>query len=224
MFMSVATAMVLFLVMADKIFGNADINVISRSEGIILLILFVMFMYYNLYGYMDEWHSRKEKDNEIKLKLKDIDALTKNILLLIVGLVCVFVGAKLTVNSVEKIAVILGLSETFISILVIAVGTSLPEVFTSIAAVKKGKHDIAIGNLIGSNMFNILFILGTTAVINPIVLQMDSLVIDAFVFFMVMLMLLLHSLTSKEHQLTKQEGILMLTIYATYIMYVVVRG
>ena len=224
MFMSVASALVLFLMMADKWFANTDINVISRSEGIILLILFAMFMYYNLYGYMDEWHARKEKDKEIKLKLKDIDALTKNILLLILGLVLVFVGAKMTVNSVEKIAIILGLSETFISILIIAVGTSLPEIFTSISAVRKGKHDIAIGNLIGSNMFNILFILGSTALINPIVLQMDTLVIDAFVFLMVMIMLLIHSLTSKEHQLTKQEGILMLTIYATYVMYVVVRG
>lgn len=224
MFMSVATGLVLVLVMADRVFGNADINVISRSEGIILLILFAMFMYYNLYEYMDEWRTRKEKDKEIKLKLKDIDALTKNILLLILGLVLVFVGAKMTVNAVEKIAIILGLSETFISILIIAVGTSLPEVFTSISAVRKGKHDIAIGNLIGSNMFNILFILGSTALINPIVLQMDTLIIDAFIFLMVMIMLLLHSLTAKEHQLTKQEGILMLTIYATYIMYVVVRG
>ena len=103
MFMSVASALVLFLMMADKWFANTDINVISRSEGIILLILFAMFMYYNLYGYMDEWRARKEKDKEIKLKLKDIDALTKNILLLILGLVLVFVGAKMTVNSVEKI-------------------------------------------------------------------------------------------------------------------------
>ena len=201
MFMSVASALVLFLMMADKWFANTDINVISRSEGIILLILFAMFMYYNLYGYMDEWRARKEKDKEIKLKLKDIDALTKNILLLILGLVLVFVGAKMTVNSVEKIAIILGLSETFISILIIAVGTSLPEIFTSISAVRKGKHDIAIGNLIGSNMFNLLFILGSTALINPIVLQMDTLVIDAFVFLMVMIMLLIHSLTSRNYDI-----------------------
>ena len=224
MFMSVATGIVLFVMMADKWFGNSDINVISRSEGIILLILFAMFMYYNLYGYMDEWRTRKEKDKEINLKIKEINALTKNIAFLILGLILVFIGAKMTVNSVEKIAIILGLSETFISILIIAVGTSLPEIFTSIAAVRKGKHDIAIGNLIGSNMFNILFILGSTALINPIVLQMDSLAVDSFVFLMVMVMLLLHSLNDKEHQITKQEGFLMLAIYATYVMFVVLRG
>ena len=137
MFMSVATGIILFVMMADKWFGNSGINVISRSEGIILLILFAMFMYYNLYGYMEEWRTRKEQDKEIKLKLKDIDALTKNIVFLVVGLILVFIGAKMTVNAVEKIAIILGLSETFISILIIAVGTSLPEIFTSISAVKK---------------------------------------------------------------------------------------
>ena len=222
MFMSVAVGIVLFVMMADRWLGNSDVNVISRADGIILLILFAMFMYYNLYGYMDE--IRAKKDKEINLKIKEINGLIKNILFLVVGLILVFVGAKMTVNSVENLAIMLEISETFISILIIAVGTSLPEIFTSIAAVKKGKHDIAIGNLIGSNMFNILMILGTTAIINPIALQMDTLVIDAFVFLMVMTMLLLHSLTAKEHQLTKQEGILLLSIYATYVMYVVIRG
>lgn len=224
MFMSVAVGIVLFVMMADRWLGNASVNVISRADGIILLILFAMFMYYNLYGYMDEIRNRKDKDKEINLKLKEINTLTKNIVLLIVGLILVFVGAKMTVNSVERLAVMLGISETFISILIIAVGTSLPEIFTSIAAVKKGKHDLAIGNLIGSNMFNILMILGTTAIINPIALQMDTLVIDAFVFLMVMTMLLLHSLTAKDHELTKQEGALLLAIYATYVMFVVIRG
>ena len=222
MFMSVAVGIVLFVMMADRWLGNSDVNVISRADGIILLILFAMFMYYNLYGYMDE--IRAKKDKEINLKIKEINILLKNIGGLIFGLILVFVGAKMTVNSVENLAIMLGISETFISILIIAVGTSLPEIFTSIAAVKKGKHDLAIGNLIGSNMFNILMILGTTAIINPIALQMDTLVIDAFVFLMVMTMLLLHSLTAKEHQLTKQEGILLLSIYATYVMYVVIRG
>ena len=111
------------------------------------------------YGYADYWKERKEKTGEIKLKLKDIDSLTINILKMILGIILVFLGAKLTVNAVEKTAVMMKLSETFISILIIAVGTSLPEIFTSISAIKKGKHDIAVGNLIGSNMFNILFVL-----------------------------------------------------------------
>ena len=176
------------------------------------------------YGYADYWKERKEKTGEIKLKLKDIDSLTINILKMILGIILVFLGAKLTVNAVEKTAVMVKLSETFISILVIAVGTSLPEIFTSISAIKKGKHDIAVGNLIGSNMFNILFVLGSAAVISPITLQMDTLIIDAFTFLAVMVMLLLHARAGKDHIISKVEGGSLLAIYLTYIIYVVIRG
>ena len=100
MFMSVAVGIVLFVMMADRWLGNSDVNVISRADGIILLILFAMFMYYNLYGYMDE--IRAKKDKEINLKIKEINGLIKNILFLVVGLILVFVGAKMTVNSVEN--------------------------------------------------------------------------------------------------------------------------
>lgn len=143
---------------------------------------------------------------------------------MILGIILVFLGAKLTVNAVEKTAVMMKLSETFISILVIAVGTSLPEIFTSISAIKKGKHDIAVGNLIGSNMFNILFVLGSAAVISPITLQMDTLIIDAFTFLAVMVMLLLHARAGKDNIISKVEGGSLLAIYLTYIIYVVIRG
>lgn len=224
MYMSVVTSLVLCFLMADKLLTGAEANVISRADGLILLVMFGIFMYYSLYSYADYWKERKEKTGEIKLKLKDIDSLTVNILKMILGIILVFLGAKVTVNAVEKTAVMLKLSETFISILVIAVGTSLPEIFTSIAAIKKGKHDIAVGNLIGSNMFNILFVLGTAAVISPIALQMDTLIIDAFTFLAVMVMLLLHARAGKDHVISKVEGGSLLAIYLTYIIYVVIRG
>lgn len=224
MYMSVVTALVLLLMMADKIFNNDSINMLSRTDGFILLILFGIFMYYTLYGFADYWKERKEKNAELKLKLKDIDTLTKNILLMLLGILMVFIGANCSVDAVEKIAVLLGISETFIAILVIAVGTSLPEIFTSISAIKKGKHDMAVGNLIGSNMFNILFVLGTSAAISPIPLEMDSLVIDAFTFLMVMILLLMHARTGKNYQISKAEGFSMLAIYVAYITYVIIRG
>lgn len=224
MYMSVVTALVLLVMMADKILSNAEANILTRADGIILLVLFGIFMYYTLYGFADYWKERKEKNSEVKLKLKDIDVLTKNILLMLLGILMVFIGANCTVDSVEKIAVMLGISETFISILVIAVGTSLPEIFTSISALKKGKHDIAVGNLIGSNMFNILFVLGTSAAINPIPLEMDSLVVDAFTFLMVMIILLTHARNGKGYQISKGEGFSLLAIYVAYITYVIIRG
>ncbi len=214
MYMSVVTAFVLLIVMADKLIDGTTINVLSRSDGIILLVLFGMFMYYNLYSFADYWQERKEKSEELNLKLKDIDSLTKNIGLMILGIAMVFFGANFTVNAVEKIALLMGISETFISIVIVGVGTSLPEIFTSISALRKSKQDIAIGNLIGSNMFNILFVLGTSAAIAPIELPMDSLIIDAFTFLMVTVLLLLHARTGKKYELAKWEGVSLLTIYA----------
>lgn len=224
MYMSVLTSFILMILMADKIIDGDSINILSRTDGLVLVALFAVFIYYTLYSLTDLWKERKNKNEELKLKLKDIDSLTKNILLMILGIVMVFAGANASVDAVEKIAVILGISETFIAILVVAIGTSLPEIFTSIAALKKGKQDIAVGNLIGSNMFNILFVLGTAVTISPIKLQMDSLVIDAFTFFLVTIILVLHAKGGKKYELGKEEGLCLLAIYVMYAIYVIVRG
>lgn len=224
MYMSVLTSFILMILMADKIIDGDSINILSRTDGLVLVALFAVFIYYTLYSFTDLWKERKNKNEELKLKLKDIDSLTKNILLMILGIVMVFAGANASVDAVEKIAVILGISETFIAILVVAIGTSLPEIFTSIVALKKGKQDIAVGNLIGSNMFNILFVLGTAVTISPIKLQMDSLVIDAFTFFLVTIILVLHAKGGKKYELGKEEGLCLLAIYVMYAIYVIVRG
>ncbi len=226
MYMSVVTAFVFTVIVADKIICNGDVNMITRSDGIILLVLFGMYMHHTIVSFMEHRRREKEKgkEEELKLRLKDIDVLTKNIAFMIVGIIMIFLGANFSVTAVEKIAVIIGISETFISILVVAIGTSLPEIFTSITAIKKAKTDIAVGNLIGSNMFNVLFVLGTAATIRPIALEADSLVIDAFTFFAVTIMLMLHAINDKEHKISKAEGTLLLTIYIAYVLYVVVRG
>lgn len=225
MYMSVVTAFVFTVIVADKIVSDDTVNMISRSDGIILLVLFGMYIYFTLLGYAEKKKRDKEKgEEELKLKLKDIDILTKNVALMVVGIIMIFLGANFSVSAVEKIAVLLGISETFISILVVAIGTSLPEIFTSIAAIKKGKINIAIGNLIGSNMFNVLFVLGAAATIRPIPLASDSLVLDAFTFLAVTVMLMLHAINDKEHQISKVEGISLLAIYVAYVMFVIVRG
>lgn len=224
MYMSVLTSFILMILMADKIIDGDSINILSRTDGLVLVALFAVFIYYTLYSLTDLWKERKNKNEELKLKLKDIDSLTKNILLMILGIVMVFAGANASVDAVEKIAVILGISETFIAILVVAIGTSLPEIFTSIVALKKGKQDIAVGNLIGSNMFNILFVLGTAVTISPIKLKMDSLVIDAFTFFLVTIIFVLHAKGGKKYEMGKGEGFCLLAIYVVYTLYVIIRG
>lgn len=226
MYMTVVTSFVLILLMADRFLGNGGANILSRADGLILLVLFGIFIYYTLYEYIELWNERKKnkEQNEVKLKLKDIDTLTKNIIIMVTSIAVVFLGANWVVNSVEEIAVMLNISETFISILVIAVGTSLPEIFTSIAAMKKGKTDIAVGNLIGSNIFNILLILGLASTINPIALEMDSLIIDALVFLAASVLCILFIKLKGKYEFSKTEGITLLLIYIAYISYVVVRG
>ncbi len=226
MYMTIVTAFVLFVLMADVLFGNGTINMLSRSDGIILLVMFGIFMYYTLYGYMDYWNDREDEigKEDVKLKLKDIDVLTKNIVLMLVGIALVFLGARWAVDAVEDIAVHLNISETFISILVVAVGTSLPEIFTSIAAARKGKMGIVVGNLIGSNMFNILLVLGFASFINPIPLEMDSLLIDAFVFLIASSLCIVFTRVKKKFEFSRMEGIILFGIYCAYITFVVFRG
>jgi len=226
MYMTVVTAFVLLVLMADTIIGGGTVNMLSRADGIILLVLFGIFIYYTLYNYTDVWKERKEKkeENEVKLKLKDIDKLVKNIFLMILGLAMVFLGARWAVDSVEDRAIALKISETFIAILVIAVGTSLPEIFTSIAAMKKGKIDMAIGNLIGSNIFNILLILGLAATIHPINLEVDSLLVDAFTFLIASSLCIIFTKIKGKYEFSRPEGISLIVIYIAYLLYVIIRG
>ena len=226
MYMTVVTAFTLLVLMMDTILGNGTVNMLSRSDGFILLIMFGIFMYYTLYNYIDYWNDRKDElgKEEVKLKLKDIDELTKSIALMLAGIVMVFLGARWTVEGVQDMAVRLNISETFISILVVAIGTSLPEIFTSIAAAKKGKMGIVVGNLIGSNMFNILLILGVAASINPIKLEMDSLIIDALVFLFASSLCIVFTRVKKKFEFSRLEGVLLVLIYCGYLTFVVLRG
>ncbi len=225
MYMTIVTAFVLLVVMADRILGDGSANMISRADGLVLLVLFGIFIYYTLYNYADYWKERKKnkEQNEVKLGLKDIDKLTKNIFIMIASIAVVFLGARWVVESVEDIAEMLNISETVISIIVIAIGTSLPEIFTSISAVKKGKVDMAVGNLIGSNIFNILLVLGLSATIQPIYLEMDSIIFDALIFLIASSLCIIFTKIKHKYEFSAPEGITLLIIYAVYFMYVIVR-
>ncbi|MBR4110147.1 MAG: calcium/sodium antiporter [Clostridia bacterium] len=222
MYMSLLSTVVLFVLMADRIFdGGVGANIINRADGIILLLFFGVFIYYSLYHYVENRHEKPKE--EVKLKLKDIDELTKKILFMMLGIAMVFIGGDIAVDSVVKLASALHISETFIAIMVLAIGTSLPEIFTSIAAVKKHKNEMAIGNLIGSSIFNILFVLGTSSLIHPIALPMDSLLVDTALFAVVSAMLIMFARNKGKYEMSKLEGYCLLAIYATYVLYVIIR-
>lgn len=223
LYMALLSTVVLLVLMADKTFdGSGAINVLNRADGVILLLFFVVFMYYSLYQYID--NRREKPKDEVKLKLKDIDELTKKILLMLLGIAMVFIGGDVAVDAVVELATMLHISETFIAIMVLAIGTSLPEIFTSISAIKKKKNGIAVGNLIGSSIFNTLFILGTSSLIHPITLPMNSLLVDTLLFAIVSIMLILFARQKGKHEISRTEGICLFAIYIGYVIFVIVRG
>ena len=134
----------------------------------------------------------------------------------IVGLVLIVWGSSVTVDAATAIAQIIGLSERFIGLTIVALGTSLPELVTSVSAAIKGKADIAIGNIVGSNIFNILFVVGTAALITPVEFQ-PNFMIDTIVAIGAAVMLLV--CVARKRLLVRSAGILMLVCYAGYLVY-----
>ena len=140
------------------------------------------------------------------------------LLLTVIGVVLVVWGSDVAVNAATEIAKAVGLSERFIGLTIVALGTSLPELVTSVSAARKGKADIAIGNIVGSNLFNILFVVGTTALITPVAFE-PAFVIDTTVAIASGILLWLCVL--KDHKLGRAGGCLMLAGYAAYFVYLV---
>lgn len=241
MHMSLLSSMALFVLLLDNVQNSYAKNTLSLTDAIILLLLFAVFIYYTFYeitGYLRDrrekkYQEQKEKANNKNKNVsqegekehtytnKDMQNLFKNIAIGLIGIVMVHVGAELTIDSTVKIAKFFNVSQTFISIVIISVGTSLPELITSYSAVKKNRVNIAIGNLIGSNMFNTLCVLGVSSLINPLVIEGNYLLIDCGVFVLVCLVMVLF--TKRKPEISKMEGFSLISIYILYIVYVLFR-
>jgi cation:H+ antiporter len=186
---SLFAAVTLFL-LANFSFYFEGRNVLSRIDGIILLLFFILFLFY-------VFHSMKTNGYTVDQQIVKRSSLGKTILLLVLGLVLLVSGGEIVVNSAVFIAKALNISEKVIGLTIIAAGTSLPELVTSIAAIIKKRDDIAIGNIIGSNIFNILFILGISSIARP--LEYSSVFNrDIYLLFFGTVFLLLSMLTGKK--------------------------
>ena len=190
------------------IFG-AD-GVISLFEGIIFLVIFLSYLAYLFI--------MTKKDNE-PAKIREMSFL-KAIIFTVIGLLLIILGSKLTVDSATKIAQFFGISERFIGLTVVALGTSLPELFTSVNAARKGNADIAIGNIVGSNIFNILFVIGISAVIIPVPFE-TAFMADTVAAIGSAVLLLLCSLDYKK--ITRFGGVIMLLCYAAYFVFLLYK-
>lgn len=184
---------------------------IGRVDGAVLWLLFIVYF---VYLFLMAKHGTAE-DEEIT------DApVWKLLLFVIIGIVLIVVGADVSVDAASEIARVIGLSERFIGLTIVAFGTSLPELCTSVVAAKKGKADLAIGNIVGSNIFNILFVVGTTALIIPVPFN-PAFVIDSTVA--IAAAVLLWICVVKNKRLTRPGGVVMLAGYVGYFAYLMMK-
>lgn len=204
------SCLVLFIISYDIYFGDSLVNVITRTEGILLLCFAGIFLYSTVLGATLDKNIKVEKG---KFSFKDI-------LYIVVGIVLIGLSAEVIVNSAVNISKWLGVGEDLIGLTIIAIGTNLPELVTSIVAVRKGQVDIAIGNLVGTNIYNIFLILGLAATINPIVISSNAfidIIVLAITSFIVYIFI------QHKKDINRKEGIIMILLYIIYIVYVVIR-
>src|SRR3989338_2514496 len=212
---SFLAVLVLFILANDTMMDGLQSSLLSRGDGLVLLGFFVIFMYYT-FGI-----SRVTADidkNEVKIYKYHIAFL-----MIIGGLLGLVIGGNLLVDSAIALARFLRVSEAFIGLTIVAVGTSLPELATSAVAAFRKSSDIAVGNIVGSNIFNIFWILGISSIIHPIPLNSIN-NFDILVCFLATVLLFIFMYTGKKNTLERWQGIIFIGIYTSYLSYLVIRG
>lgn len=189
------------------VFGMID-GMIGRVDGLIFWALLIIYIIY-----MIRLTKKSQASDEDFEPADENDKVWKLLLLIVVGGVMIVAGSNVTVDAASNIAVEFGMDERLIGLTIVAFGTSLPELVTSCIAAKKKETDIAVGNIVGSNLFNILFVLGSSAVITPIAYRQEF-IFDSIVAALVMVVLWL--LVFRKQKLSRIGGILMLAMYAVY--------
>lgn len=201
----------LFFLIKDDLFTKGIINEINRNDGFIILLFFAIFIYY-LISVMRNKHDEEDTTPTF--------GIGKSILFTILGIICIVIGSNVVVDSASKIATLLGVSQRMIALTVVAFGTSLPELVTSIVSTKKGEQEILVGNIVGSNIFNIGVVLGIPVALFGTVPALGFNMIDLIVMLIAALLLFIFSF--KDHKIGRLEGTAMLMIFTIYYTYVII--
>lgn len=202
------------VLISDTLFNNG-INAFTRSDGIVIVITFMVFVYY-LFSLMR--HKMEEEVQEEEHYLK----MSKACFYTIGGIIAIVLGSNFVVDSASYIATTLGISERLIALTVVAIGTSLPELVTSVTATKKGEYDIAIGNVVGSNIFNIGIVAGLPVALLGGINQINFNPYDVLILLISIILLLVFS--HKDRKITKPEGLILIAIFIVYYTYVILIG
>ena len=191
---------------------------LGHGDGAVFLILFGFFLGYMIRSALKANHAgRKTEDEAETMKVM---SLPKSLLFIVIGAAGIILGGDVVVNSATNIATRLGMSETLVGLTIVSIGTSLPELVTSVVAARKHEVDMALGNAIGSNIFNILLVLGVAGVISPMAFLTEN-IIDIIVLLVFSLIVWLFAWTKKK--LNRCEGAIMLLLYAAYMVYICIR-
>jgi cation:H+ antiporter len=176
-----------------------------------LLVVFIAYIAFLIY--MAKKHPTAETD-EKKLPV------WKSLLLIVIGIACIVIGGQLVVENAKSIAAFFGMSETLIGLTIVAFGTSLPELVTSVVASRKGENGLAVGNVVGSNIFNLMFILGVSAMIHPVAVNLASM-FDLIILIGISLMAFLFC--ANDGKIERNEGLVMVAVYAADMAFAILR-
>lgn len=201
------------VLLSDRLFDNSIINEFTRGDGIALLLFFTIFIYYLINM------SRKKIDNN---QDEEYLPMSKAIFYTLGGLIAIVIGSNLVVDNATSLALALGVSQKMVALTIIAFGTSLPELVTSVTATRKGEYDIAIGNVVGSNIFNIGVVIGIPVAILGSITKTTFNYIDLAVMLLSALLLFLFSW--KDKKISRNEGIIFLIVFVIYYAYVIYVG
>jgi cation:H+ antiporter len=214
---SMAAIMIIGFLGNAEIWGDTDtLEGLSRYDGILVLFFFLLFFAYIA---MTAINDRKNNTNERPPKLNAL----KEWGLIIAGIAMLFFGGKWVVDGAVHFATLLGMSQAFIGLTIVAIGTSLPEMMTSLVAARKGNVNVAVGNVVGSNIFNLLWILGLSAVISPLPMNKAN-NFDAFVVLLASTLIVLLMIISRKLEVKKWHGVVYVLTYCIYVMYLLARG
>lgn len=214
--LALLAAVVTLFMSNDKLLDGSLTNILSRSEGLILIGFFVIFLYYTATMF-------KNGGNEDEGEAIKMYPVMPSIAMIASGLIALFFGGEMVVRNASELARMAGLSEWLIGLTIVAVGTSLPELATSVVATRRGQASIAIGNIVGSNIFNVFWILGITGTITPIKISPVANT-DLLMSIGTTILLFVFMFLGKKHQLEKWQGITFILIYTAYTAFLINRG
>lgn len=209
----ILASFVFWVISHDIKFQSAAENMLSRADGYILLSLFAIFMYYLIEMAITS------KDESVEDEIEEIST-SKSIIYSILGIISIIIGGQLVVNSASNIALSWGMSENLVGLTIVSIGTSLPELVTSIVAARKGESDIAIGNAVGSNIFNLLLVLGLSSAIHSIAIHTEVFY-DMIVMIFATILTYFFAITKKS--INRGEGAVLFVIYIAYLVYIIMR-